>query len=75
MRQIGNAGVGWTLDLGSIQISILKGVPKYDGTDIFTMEQNGATQDLVADPNTAGLYHMEVEGAFANIQYFTDLIG
>ena len=70
-RQLGNAGVGWTLDLGSIQISTKKGVPKYDGTDIFTIEQNGATQDLVADPNTAGLYHMEVEGSFANIQYYT----
>ena len=71
LRQLGNAGVGWTLDLGSIQISTKKGVPKYDGTDIFTMEQAGSTQDLVADPNTPGLYHMEVEGAFANIQYYT----
>ena len=70
-RQLGNAGVGWNLDLGSIQISSKKGVPKYDGTDIFTMEQAGATQDLVADPSTSGLYHMEVEGAFARIQYFT----
>ncbi|MBF0511173.1 MAG: hypothetical protein HQL13_02475, partial [Candidatus Omnitrophica bacterium] len=70
-RQLGNAGVGWNLDLGAVQISTRKGVPKYDGTDIFTMEQAGATQDLVADPNTAGLYHMEVEGSFARIQYFT----
>ena len=70
-RQLGNAGIGWNLDLGAIQISTKKGTPKYDGTDIFTMEQNGATQDLVADPTTAGLYHMEVEGNFARIQYFT----
>lgn len=71
-RLLGNAGYGWTLDLGSIQISTKKGVPKYDGTDIFTMEQNGSTQDLVEDPYTPSLYHMEVEGAFANIQYYTD---
>ncbi len=72
MRQIGNAGVGWTLDLGAIQVSTKKGVPKYDGTDIITMEEAGSTQDLVADPASAGLYHMEVEGAFANIQFVTD---
>ena len=70
-RQLGNAGVGWILDLGSIQISTKKGIPKYDGTDIFTMEQNGSTQDLVEDPTNPNLYHMEVEGSFANIQYFT----
>jgi len=72
MRQLGNAGVGWNLDLGSIQISTKKGIPKYDGKDIFTMSQNGGTQDLVADPSTANHYYMETEGSFANIQYITD---
>jgi len=69
-RQLGNAGVGWTLDLGSIQISTKKGTPKYDGTDIFTMAKAGGTEDLVQDPNNSTHYYMEVEGAFANIQYF-----
>ena len=71
-RQLGNAGYGWNLDLGSIQRSTKKGVPTYnDSQDIFSMGQNGGSQDLVADPSTPGLYHMEVEGSFANIQYFT----
>ena len=72
LRQLGNAGVGWTLDLGSIQISTKNGVPQYNNADIYTMEQGGSTEDLVQDPNTPGLYHMEVEGSFANIQFVTD---
>ncbi|MBF0490288.1 MAG: VCBS repeat-containing protein, partial [Candidatus Omnitrophica bacterium] len=70
-RQLGIAGVGWSLDLGSIQRSTKKGVPSYnDSTDIFTLFQ-GASQDLVADSSTSGLYHLEVEGSFARIQYIS----
>jgi len=71
MKQLGNAGVGWNLDLGSIQISTINGIPKYNGSDIFTIEQGGSTQNLVPDPAISGLYHREVESDFAMIQYFT----
>ncbi|MBF0490603.1 MAG: hypothetical protein HQL15_08325 [Candidatus Omnitrophica bacterium] len=71
-RQLGLAGVGWSLDLGAIQRSTKKGLPSYnDNTDIFTLFQ-GASQDLVADPNTSGLYHPEVEGSFAKIEHITN---
>ncbi|MBF0490125.1 MAG: VCBS repeat-containing protein, partial [Candidatus Omnitrophica bacterium] len=71
-HQLGMAGIGWSLDLGSIQRSIKKGVPTYnDSTDIFTMFQ-GSSQDLVADPSGGGLYHPEVEGSFAKVQYISN---
>ncbi|MBI3601724.1 MAG: VCBS repeat-containing protein [Candidatus Omnitrophica bacterium] len=71
-RQLGLAGMGWTLDLGSIQRSVKKGVPSYDDSkDTFTLVE-GTSQDLVKDPNSSNRYYSEVEGAFAKIEYFTD---
>ena len=69
-RQLGLAGVGWTLDLGAIQISTKKGAPKYDSSDIYTLIQ-GSSQDLVYDSNTNS-YRTEVEGAFARIKKVSD---
>jgi RHS repeat-associated protein len=39
-------GKGWSLDLGSVQLSLKRGVPKYSATDVFTL--NG--EELVPDP-------------------------
>ncbi len=63
MRQLGLAGVGWSLDLGSISLSVKKGVPLYDGSD--TYELSG--MKLIYDP-TAGYYRPEVEGSFSKIE-------
>jgi len=72
-RQLGNAGVGWNLDLGSIHFSTKNGIAPYETPrQVFTLDQAGSTQDMVVDPNNPNLYHMEVEGAFANIQYIGD---
>ncbi len=70
-RSLGLAGIGWTMDLGSIQLSTKKGPPKYDGTDIVTLIENGSSQDLVYD-SAVGFYRTEVEGAFAKIQKVAD---
>lgn len=59
-------GVGWNLDLGSIQRSTKKGPPKYNSTDIFVLMQNGSSSDLVYDSSKA-MYRQETEGAFARI--------
>ncbi len=65
-HQMGLAGVGWTLDMGSIQRSTKKGVPKYDATDTFVLAEGGS-QDLIYDTQ-AGFYRTEVEGGFAKIE-------
>ena len=62
-RQLGNAGVGWNLDLGAITRSTKKGIPKYDDTDTFML--NG--MDMVFDSG-AGFYRMEIEGEFSRIE-------
>ncbi len=65
-RGLGLAGVGWNLDLGSIQLSTKKGPPKYDGTEIVTLIENGSSQDLVYDSNVE-FYRTESEGSFSKI--------
>jgi len=35
-------GVGWSLELGSIQRSTKRGIPKYDGSDTFVLVQAGS---------------------------------
>lgn len=63
----GMAGMGWNLELGAIQLLNKRGIPKYDGTDIFIYTQNGSVQELVKDPS--GFYHPEVEGAFMKMEF------
>jgi len=45
----GMYGVGWNLDLSSIQRSTKRGVPQYDSTDKYVIVQNGSPQELVYD--------------------------
>ncbi|MBI3616703.1 MAG: VCBS repeat-containing protein, partial [Candidatus Omnitrophica bacterium] len=63
----GLLGVGWSLELGSIQRSTKKGVPSYTDSDTFVLVQSGSGQELVFDA-TAGFYRAKVEGAFMRIQ-------
>jgi hypothetical protein len=61
------AGVGWSLELGSIERSTKRGIPAYDSTDTFILKQSGATQELV---NIGGnLYAAKVEGSFMKVEF------
>jgi len=67
----GLLGVGWTLDLGSVQRSSKSGVPHYDDTDTFILIQSGGAQELVFDAVT-GLYRAKTEGSFMKIERIGD---
>jgi hypothetical protein len=64
----GILGVGWSLDLGSIQRSTKKGVPRYDTSDTFILSQDSGTQELVFD-SSLGFYRLAIEGAFMKIEF------
>ncbi len=65
------AGMGWNLELGSIQRSTKRGTPKYNSSDTFILTQAGSTQELVYDSNV-GFYRMKIEGAFMKIASVSD---
>jgi len=69
----GILGVGWNLELGSIQRSTKKGVPKYDDTDIFVLTQAGSTQELICIGTDQ--YRAKIEGAFMKIEFIIIPIG
>jgi len=62
----GISGVGWMLDLGSIERSTKRGVPKYDSDDTFTFGP-GAGSELVAI--SANEYRLKNEGAFMKFYF------
>ncbi len=64
----GLLGVGWSLELGSIQRSTHKGVPSYTNSNEFVLIQSGGGQELVFDP-TAGFYRAKNEGAFMKTEF------
>src|SRR3989338_4366981 len=41
-------GMGWGLDMGSIQCDTKKGVPKYDSTDKYIFSYQGVSSELVS---------------------------
>ena len=55
-------GVGWDLQLPSIEISTLFGVPRYDGTERYTI-----AGDQLAATSTAGVFVRRTEGSFDRI--------
>lgn len=59
----GLLGVGWSLELGLINRSLKKGVPKYDSSDVFTAD----SQELTGIGS--GEYRNEIEGAFLKYTY------
>ncbi len=69
----GILGVGWMLDVGSIQVSTKKGVPSYTSADSFSLMQNGSPQELVYDDDAAaGYYRPEQEGSFSKIKHIIE---
>lgn len=55
-------GVGWSLDLGYIEINTKLGVPKYDGSDSYTFLFQGVMSELVRLSD--GTYRAKDEGLF-----------
>lgn len=69
----GKLGVGWTVELGSIQRGTMKGVPKYDNTDTFYVMQPGNTDQLVFDASVGvNFYRTKTEGAFSKIEFISN---
>jgi RHS repeat-associated protein len=64
----GPLGMGWSLELGSIQRSTKHGVPKYDNTDTFVLAQAGSQQELVDISGNGTEYRPEIEGSFMKFQ-------
>jgi RHS repeat-associated protein len=63
----GLLGVGWSLELGSIERSTKRGVPKYDPSDTFIFNSGGAQSELV---NIGGnVYRPKIEGAFSKFVF------
>ena len=58
----GILGVGWALELGAIERSTKKGVPKYNSSDTFVFTSSGSSSELV---NIGGQeYRAKIEGGF-----------
>jgi RHS repeat-associated protein len=67
--QSGNGilGMGWILDLGSIERSTKDGAPKYDSTDIFIFKSGGSTIELVDIGGNE--FRAKIEEAFMKFTY------
>lgn len=63
----GICGVGWCLDLGSIQRNTKTGVPGYDNSDTFVANISGAGVELV--DIGSGEYRSKQEGAFLKFSF------
>lgn len=61
------AGIGWNLSLPNISRSTKKGRPKYNDTDIFILEQDGSSQELVSIGNNQ--YRPKIEGSFTKFVF------
>lgn len=62
----GILGVGWSMDLGSIERSLKFGTPGYGSSDNFVLVQGGGRSDLVFD-NVAQHYRSKIEESFMKI--------
>ncbi len=63
----GSLGMGWFMDLGSIERSTKRGVPKYDSSDTFIFKSGGSTVELV---NIGGNeFRAKIEEAFMKFTF------
>ncbi|MFH0985803.1 MAG: toxin TcdB middle/N-terminal domain-containing protein, partial [Candidatus Omnitrophota bacterium] len=63
----GWVGVGWSLEMGSIQRDVKKGVPHYDATDTFIFSLQGVSSELVSLGNNE--YCAKDEALFLKFTY------
>ena len=66
-------GVGWMLDLGSIEINMKFGTPAYTSEDLYVLKLGGGQIELVYD-NRAGqqFYRAKTEGGFVRVDKVSD---
>lgn len=62
----GTVGIGWSLDVGSVQRQTAYGVPRYGDADRLVWEG----QELV--PMGGGVYRLKIEGAFLRFRRSAD---
>jgi RHS repeat-associated protein len=62
----GTVGIGWSLDVGSVQRQTAYGVPRYGDADQFVWQG----QELV--PMGAGVYRLKIEGSFLRFRRSPD---
>ncbi len=65
----GILGLGWTMELGSIQRSTKKGVPQYDKNDTFVITLAGSQQALVDISGAGTEFRPKIEGSFMKIKF------
>lgn len=65
----GIVGVGWNLELGSIERSTRKGTANYDSDDTYVVNSSGGASGLVKASDSSSHYRMEIEGAFTKFSF------
>lgn len=63
----GVLGLGWSLELGSIERSTKYGVPKYNSQDTFVFNSGTSSTELV--PIGGNEYRLKIEGAFLRFYF------
>ena len=63
----GVLGMGWVMELGSIQRSTRKGVPQYDGNDEYVLMLGGSQEELI-EISVPNEYRPKTEGGFSRIR-------
>ncbi|MCB9771472.1 MAG: VCBS repeat-containing protein [Candidatus Omnitrophica bacterium] len=65
----GMLGMGWNLELGNIQRSVRKGIPRYTSADTFVITAAGSQQELVDISGNGTEFRPETEAAFSKIKF------
>lgn len=66
-QEIGILGVGWTLELGSIERSTKRGAPKYNSSDKYVYNQVSGSKELSLD-STNNFYRAKIEEDFTKFE-------
>jgi RHS repeat-associated protein len=60
----GNAGLGFSLRVGSIERSTRKGPPRFDDSDTFVLELDGRAWDLVPSDGSPGRFRTMIDSGY-----------
>src|SRR3954447_1842571 len=67
----GPFGLGWALAAGTITRSTRKGLPRYDGSDVFVWDGGDDLVPIAAADAGRRRYRPRVEGGFARLEHVT----